>query len=136
VRRNSQRTQVNLALVASHAQGRRFFGLYMKKKLCFIFGSAIIAGVLGLAACAPVKILNGITPSSSFEKTKDVSFGTGERDEMDIYRADTPKSGAPVLVFVHGGSWDSGSKDIYKFLAEGFTKSGYDIAVPNYTLLC
>lgn len=106
----------------------------MKKKLCLIFCCALIAAVIGLAACAPVKILNGITPSSSFEKTKNVSFGAGERDEMDIYRADAPKAGSPVLIYVHGGSWDSGSKDIYKFLAEGFTKSGYDIVIPNYTI--
>jgi acetyl esterase/lipase len=37
-------------------------------------------------------------------------------------------------VFIHGGSWDSGSKDIYKFFAEGFTSQGYDVAVPNYRL--
>ncbi|WP_427450165.1 alpha/beta hydrolase [Litorimonas sp. WD9-15] len=101
----------------------------MKTKL-----SLVLASAFALAACAPVAILNGITPASTFDRTKNVSFGTGERDVMDIYRADEPKADAPVLMFVHGGSWDSGSKDIYKFLAEGFTKSGYDIVVPNYTL--
>lgn len=39
-----------------------------------------------------------------------------------------------MLVFIHGGAWDRGSKDLYKFLAEGFTKSGYDIVLPNYRL--
>ncbi len=89
---------------------------------------------LSLSGCAPVSILNNITPSSSFEKASDISFGPGERDRMDIYRSDTPQTGTPVLVFVHGGSWDSGSKDIYKFLADGFTRSGYDVVVPNYRL--
>ncbi len=96
--------------------------------------AACLAAVAALAACAPVTILNGITPSSTFDRTKNVSFGEGARDKLDIYRAETPKAGSPVLLFVHGGSWDSGSKDIYKFLAEGFTKSGYDIVVPNYRL--
>lgn len=95
---------------------------------------AFLAAATALAACAPVSILNGITPSSTFDRTKNVSFGEGDRDELDIYRAEKPKSGAPVLMFVHGGSWDSGSKGIYKFLAEGFTKSGYDIVVPNYRI--
>jgi len=31
-------------------------------------------------------------------------------------------------------SGDTGSKDIYKFLAEGFTQDGFDIVVPNYRL--
>lgn len=96
--------------------------------------AACLAAVAALAACAPVSILNGITPASTFDRTKNVSFGDGERDELDIYRADKPKADTPVLLFVHGGSWDSGSKGIYKFLAEGFTKSGYDIVVPNYRI--
>lgn len=96
--------------------------------------AAFIAAATALSACAPVSILNGITPSSTFDRTKNVSFGEGERDELDIYRAEKPKEDAPVLMFVHGGSWDSGSKGIYKFLAEGFTKSGYDVVVPNYRL--
>ena len=78
--------------------------------------------------------LNGLTPSSSFDRTKNISFGEGARDKLDIYRSEEPKADTPVLVFIHGGSWDSGSKDIYKFLAEGFTMSGYDVVVPNYRL--
>jgi acetyl esterase/lipase len=97
--------------------------------------NGLVLTMAGLvSACAPVSILNGITPSSTFDRTKNVPFGDAERDKLDIYRAEKPKADAPVLVFVHGGSWDSGSKDIYKFLAEGFTKSGYDIALPNYRL--
>jgi len=96
--------------------------------------AALMATVSVLAACAPVSILNGITPSSTFDRTKNIAFGDGARETLDIYRTEKPKDGSPVLFFVHGGSWDSGSKDIYKFLAEGFTKSGYDIVVPNYRL--
>lgn len=98
------------------------------------FFASLIASVSMIASCAPVSILNGITPSSTFEKTKNESYGSAEYEILDIYRSDKPKEGAPVLVFVHGGSWDSGSKDIYKFLAEGFTRSGYDIVIPNYRL--
>ena len=100
----------------------------------FKFLTGLLASASILASCAPVTILNGITPSSSFERTKNVSYGSAEHETLDIYRSDKPKEAAPVLLFVHGGSWDSGSKDIYKFLAEGFTRSGYDIVVPNYRL--
>ena len=96
--------------------------------------STFFAAVATLAACAPVTILNGITPSSSFEKTKNVSYGEAKHEVLDVYRSEKPKADAPVLVFIHGGSWDSGSKNIYKFLAEGFTRSGYDVVVPNYRL--
>jgi len=98
-----------------------------------ILALTIAAGVT-FAACAPVTLLNSITPSGSFAKAKDVSYGPLARQSLDIYKADTPRVNAPVLVFIHGGSWSEGSKDIYKFLAEGFTSEGFDVVVPNYRL--
>nr|AID57592.1 esterase [uncultured bacterium] len=100
----------------------------------FKFFAGIFGTVAMVAACAPVSILNGITPSSSFNKTKNEAYGTEKYEILDVYRTEKPRADAPVLVFVHGGSWDSGSKNIYKFLAEAFTSSGYDIVVPNYRL--
>ena len=93
-----------------------------------------IASLIGAASCAPVKILNSITPSGSFDKTKNISYGPLERQKLDIYRSETSRADRPVLVFIHGGSWDHGSKDLYKFLAEGFTSEGFDVVVPNYRL--
>lgn len=103
----------------------------LRRRLSLSF--ACFTGVI-VSACAPVNLLNTLTPSGSFEKTKNISYGALDRQTLDIYRSDRPKSGAPLLVFVHGGSWTDGSKDIYKFLAEGFTQSGFDVAVPNYRL--
>jgi len=96
--------------------------------------SLLAALSIVLSACAPVNLLNAITPSSTFTKSSNQSYGELSRQTLDIYRAKAPKANAPVLVFTHGGSWDSGNKDIYKFLAEGFTKEGYSVVVPNYRL--
>ena len=96
--------------------------------------ATLTALVIGLAACAPVKILNAVTPSGSFERDKDVSYGETDRQKLDIYRAEKPRLDSPVLVYVHGGSWDSGSKDLYKFIGQGFTAEGFDVVIPNYRL--
>jgi len=104
------------------------------KRRIFAAIAAPFIGVVALAACAPVTFLNGITPSGSFSKAKNISYGKLDRQKLDIYKADKPRANSPVLVFIHGGSWEDGSKDIYKFLAEGFTSEGFDIAVPNYRL--
>lgn len=103
----------------------------MKRPFTLVTMIALLGGVV---SCAPVKLLNAVTPSGSFEKSKGVSYGDLDRQTLDIYHAEKPRLNAPVLVFVHGGSWDSGSKDIYKFLAQGFTSQGFDIVVPNYRL--
>jgi acetyl esterase/lipase len=105
----------------------------MIKRIVFLLvGLAMALGVF--AACAPVTLLNGITPSGSFDRTKNISFGPDARHTLDVYAPDTAAPKAPVLVFVHGGGWNSGSKDMYKFLAESFTKDGYRVIVPNYRL--
>jgi acetyl esterase/lipase len=106
----------------------------MTMKTAFKILALTTAASVAFAACAPVQILNGITPSSSFAKAEDISYGPLARQKLDIYKAETAKAGAPAIVFIHGGSWTEGSKDIYKFLAEGFTKDGYDVVVPNYRL--
>ena len=106
----------------------------LKLKRIALFTAAIAVLALAFPACAPVTFLNTITPSKTFDKAKDVSYGPLARQALDIYRADAPKPNSPVLVFVHGGGWTDGSKDIYKFLADGFAKDGYDVVIPNYRL--
>ncbi|MGP5417654.1 alpha/beta hydrolase, partial [Psychrobacter faecalis] len=38
----------------------------------------------------------------------------------------------PMVVFVHGGSWESGSKDEYAFVGQSLAQAGYVTAVINY----
>ena len=40
----------------------------------------------------------------------------------------------PVVVFLHGGGWVSGSKSQYRFVAEALTSRGYLVIVPAYRL--
>ena len=100
------------------------------------FGKNIlaIAAAQLLLACQPVQFLNSITPSSNFNLEKNVAYGDIDRQKLDIYSAKNPKVGAPAMVFIHGGSWEEGSKEIYKFLGEGFAREGYDVVIPNYRL--
>ena len=96
------------------------------------FTASLVAMLL--AACSPVGFLNTITPSGSFSLEKNLAYGDLDRQKLDIYTSQTSKSSAPLIVFVHGGSWKDGSKDIYKFIGEGFAREGYDVVVPNYRL--
>ncbi len=95
---------------------------------------AMLTLVSGFVSCAPVKLLNAVTPSGSFEKDKNLSYGELKRQKLDIYYSEQQRVNSPVIVFVHGGSWGSGSKDLYKFLAQGFSAEGFDVVVPNYRL--
>lgn len=93
-----------------------------------------VAALTVLAACSPVKLLNTVTPSGNFTKQGDISYGDHPRLKLDVYKPKTPKADAPVLVYVHGGGWNSGDKNLYKFVGDSFTGDGYTVVAPNYRL--
>ncbi|HEX8328177.1 MAG TPA: alpha/beta hydrolase [Hymenobacter sp.] len=58
-----------------------------------------------------------------------------ERHILDVY---SPKkanaAGYPVVLFIHGGSWTSGSKNIYTFIGRRLAKQGVVAVIINYRL--
>ncbi len=61
-----------------------------------------------------------------------LAYGPKERNKWDLF----PASGAskPCLIHIHGGYWQSRSKDTFSFLAEGVAAHGWSVALPGYTL--
>lgn len=52
---------------------------------------------------------------------------------LDLYWP-AVRENCPVLVFIHGGTWISGSKDLYIELGKNFAAKGVTTAVINYRL--
>jgi acetyl esterase/lipase len=86
-----------------------------------------------LGGCSPLAYVNFQT-SRKLEVTKDIAYGSEAGQLLDVYtRADVPSKG--VLIFVHGGYWDTGNKNDYPFLADSFTELGYTTVVVGYRLV-
>ena len=73
-----------------------------------------------------------------FSVTNDVSYNIGpqadpERHLLDIYQPVSDNL-MPVLMFVHGGGWDSGDKVIYSYLGQNFASLGFTTVIINYRL--
>jgi acetyl esterase/lipase len=103
----------------------------MSKKLLQVFTLAIATL---LAACSPIKVLNALTPTSTFTKTSSIAYGDDPRQKLDIYRPVTALPDAPVVVFFYGGSWNSGSKDDYGFVGEALASRGIVVVIADYRL--
>ena len=54
---------------------------------------------------------------------------------LDIYAPVDTTEKKEVLVFIHGGSWNSGKKETYRFFGKGFAKKGQVVVIINYRLL-
>jgi acetyl esterase/lipase len=62
----------------------------------------------------------------------DIAYGPSERTKWDLFPAAEPTS--PCLVFIHGGYWQRGSRDIVSVLAEGVRPLGWSAAFVGYDL--
>ena len=62
----------------------------------------------------------------------DLPYANGERTRWDLYPA--ADAAAPCMVYVHGGYWQRGSREIYACLAQGMLAQGWSVAMPGYTL--
>jgi arylformamidase len=51
-----------------------------------------------------------------------VAYGPADIEKVDIYRTKRPN--APVMIFIHGGSWRSGRSADFALYAEMFIKAG------------
>jgi acetyl esterase/lipase len=65
--------------------------------------------------------------------TASIAYAQGARHTLDICR---PKSAsaATVVVFFYGGGWRSGSKRIYRYVAEALARHGYVAVLPDYRI--
>jgi len=60
-------------------------------------------------------------------------YGPDARNMLDVYAPPNARN-APVVLFVHGGSWEGGDKSGHKFVGESLARAGYVTGVMNYRL--
>lgn len=96
-----------------------------------MFGGLLL---LVLSACSPVKLLNALTPDSTFDKTAGIAYGDDPRQKLDVYVPRHALPDAPVVVFFYGGSWNSGAREDYNFVGEALASRGIVAVVADYRL--
>lgn len=90
-----------------------------------------VAAALAAAACSPVKVLNSLAPSRLV--ADGVPYAPGERHSLDVY-APAGAGPFPVVVFLYGGAWNSGSRAMYRFVGGALANHGLVVVIPDYRL--
>jgi acetyl esterase/lipase len=85
-------------------------------------------------SCSPIKLADLLSPYDGYELTSGISYGSKTRQKLDIYKPITKDAKETILIFIYGGSWRSGSRSDYRFIAQSFASEGYTIIVPDYRL--
>src|ERR1700754_4586458 len=84
----------------------------------------------------PVVLSNFRARSAAFyEKAdceRDIPYGKSDRERFDLARG--ANANAPTIIYVHGGYWQTLTKEDFAFVAEGPLALGYNVALAEYTL--
>lgn len=83
---------------------------------------------------AGVPLLNLTIPKTGYSVKRDIAYGTGPRACLDFYVPGGLNAAAPVILFFYGGSWQNGTKNIYRAFGEAFASAGVIAAVADYRL--
>ncbi|MGI4848439.1 MAG: alpha/beta hydrolase [Janthinobacterium lividum] len=102
------------------------------KTLASIVGIVAVLGAL--TACAPLAVINAVTPTSTYHKTGNLAYGTDARDRLDVYTPAGQTRPAPVVVFFYGGNWNSGERGDYAFVGQALASRGIVAVIADYRL--
>lgn len=93
----------------------------------------IVRQIRTAAEGAPGAAVNAAARFQAHTRLADLPYGAQPRLRLDVYlpRRRLPQS---VVVFLYGGSWSSGSKDMYRFLGASLAARGFLAVVPDYRL--
>jgi acetyl esterase/lipase len=106
----------------------------MKKILTLIAVLLIVGGLT--FHFAALETFNALVPKDAGSKllASDVAYGTDPRQKLDIYTPTEGQGPFPIIVFVHGGSWQEGNKNGYAFAGRALAAQGFVTLVINYRL--
>ncbi|WP_404422755.1 alpha/beta hydrolase [Thalassospira australica] len=96
--------------------------------------NALIAALF-LAGCDKLAAFNHLQAGDYQPTIADLQYGDADRQKLDLYLPSDRTKPAPLIVWFYGGSWDSGDKAKYAFVAKRFTEMGYAVAIPDYRLV-
>lgn len=87
-----------------------------------------------VSACSPVGLLNATVSGAGVRVDQGIAYGEGPRRTLDVYRPAALAGAAPLVVFLYGGSWRTGRKGDYAFVARPLARRGAVVVVPDYRL--
>ncbi len=63
-----------------------------------------------------------------------VAYGPDPRQRLDVYRPRGVAEKGPVILFLYGGGWRQGERQLYRFVGASFASRGYTTVIPDYRL--
>ena len=100
------------------------------QKKCF---GAVLFFLL-LTGCSAFDVVNSLVPNRGYTRTSNIAYGKFPRQTLDLYQPKNAQPNASIVIFFYGGSWSSGHKEDYRFVAQALSSRGFIAVLPDYRL--
>ena len=108
--------------------------IYKKFRVHSILTLMLACGALFSKGCSPLIFADPLSPYDGYKLEPDVAYGIHRRQKLDIYEPLIEENKEIIIMFIYGGSWRSGERSNYRFIAQPFVSQGYTTIVPDYRL--
>jgi acetyl esterase/lipase len=96
----------------------------------------VLPGLLSLLteACGRLAFTAANLPAAfgPYRRQANLAYGPDPQHALDVYVPKRPSTSRPLVVFWHGGRWQSGDKADYRFVGAALTELGCVAVLPNY----
>lgn len=99
-------------------------------RVCYLSPSAVL--LLALQACSPLQLINKVIDDDAYQLTNNIAYGEHTVQKLDVYQPSVSCDQCPVLIWIYGGAWRSGNKELYTFVGEAFASAGMVVVIPDY----
>ena len=107
-----------------------------------VLALSLVVGVSYAMATNAVALLDNADAlfrgNSQIKLVAATQYGADPQQKLEMFVPAKPaKAGAapyPIVVFIHGGGWDSGDPHDYRFIARALVPQGYAVVLPGYRL--
>ena len=87
-----------------------------------------------LGKLTPIDVTIAVPDTVSVEKDVEYGKAGGVSLQLDLYAPKERTKPLPAVVFIHGGAWRSGSRQMYHYYCVKFAEHGYVAATISYRL--
>ncbi|MFO1069566.1 MAG: alpha/beta hydrolase [Geminicoccaceae bacterium] len=94
--------------------------------------AALVLALPGFAGCGMTDIVNAVAPRDGYRVVADRRYGDLPRQALDLYVPEGRGGPLPVVVFLYGGSWQTGSRAEFRFVGVTLARRGYLAVIPDY----
>lgn len=96
---------------------------------------AALLACLTLTACTQLSLFAANAPAwfGNYQRKADLAYGDLPAQRLDVYKPTTARA-APIVIFIHGGGWDSGDKSEYRFVGAALAEQSWIGVTINYRL--